>query len=239
MIERHLTRLRIRHGLSEAEEQVIRSLVADTRTIPARTIFIREGERLDHSALLLDGFVGRNKDLPDGERQITEVGIPGDFVDMHGFTLKRLDHNVQALSESVVALVPHERLLTLMDQHPRLTRLYWFGTSLDAAIHREWQLSLGRRSAMARVATLFCELNIRLGLVGLTEPDGFKLPLTQTDLSECLGLTPVHVNRTLRQLREQKLAWFQRGYVRLLDEPGLRALAGFEDDYLYLPPNAL
>lgn len=239
MIERHLTRLKARHSLSDEEEQAISGLIASTRTVPKRTVAIREGQRLDYSTLLLDGLMARYKDLPSGERQVTELHVPGDFADMHSFTLKRLDHNVQALSECVVGIAPHDRIMALTDAFPRLARLYWFSTNLDAANHREWELSLGRRSAAARVAALFCELNVRLGLVGLTEPSGFRLPLTQTDLAECLGLTPVHVNRTLRQLREDGLASFHNRFVTLLDEPGLRELADFDEAYLYLSPEAL
>lgn len=239
MIERHLTRLRARHVVSEAEEQAIRDLLEDTRTIAPRTTFIREGQRLERSTLLLDGLMCRYKDLSSGARQVTAIHVPGDFVDLHGFTLKSLDHDLQALTSCTIALAPHDRLRALTETHPRLMRLYWFSTNLDAAIHREWVVSLGRRSAAERVAALFCELRVRLGIVGLADATGFALPITQIDLAESLGLTSVHVNRVLRQLRENRLATFQGGRVTLLDEPGLRRLADFDDSYLYLHPAEL
>lgn len=239
MIERHLARMRARHPVSDAEEEAIRGLVAETRTVAARTTVIRRGERLDHSTLLLDGLMCRYKDLSDGERQITELNVAGDFADMHSFTLKRLDHSMQAVTECVIGLVPHERLRMTIEAHPRLGRLYWFGTNLDAAIHREWVVSLGRRDATARMAALFCELHVRLGLVGLAEPDGFRLRLTQNELGECLGLTPVHVNRVLKQLREEGLVTFRGRRVELSDVARLRRVADFRDDYLYLRPEAL
>lgn len=237
MIERHLARLRARHPLSDAEEEAVRGLVEETRVVGPRTTIIREGERLAHSTLLLDGLLCRYKDLRDGKRQITELNVPGDFADMHSFTLKTLDHSMATLTESVVGLAPHDRIRDAIERHPRLGRLYWFGTNLDAAIHREWEVSLGQRSATARAAALFCEMHLRLGLVGLAEPGGFALPITQNELGECLGLTPVHVNRILRQLREDGLVSFRSGRVEFGDLARLRTCADFSDDYLYLEPD--
>lgn len=176
----------------------------------------------------------RHKDLRNGERQITELHVAGDFADLHSFTLKRLDHDVSTLSDCEVAIVPHERLKLITEQHPHLTRVYWFGTNLDAAIHREWALSLGRRSALSRLANLFCELQVRLDIVGLAGENGFDLPLTQSELSQCLGITTVHVNRTLKELRDRGLAEFRSGKVSVRDPKGLREVAEFDPRYLYL-----
>ena len=239
MIERHLTRLRARHTVSEAEERVIRGLLAGTRTLPARSVAIRPGQKLEHSTLLLDGLMSRFKDLKSGERQITELHVPGDFADMHSFTLKRLDHGVQTLTECVVGIVPHETIRRMSEEHPRLARLYWFGTNLDAAIHREWEVSLGRRSAVQRLAALFCELHVRFGLVGLADAKGFRFPLTQQELAECMGMTPVHVNRVLRELREAGLVEVRQRHVDLPDLARLRSLADFDDGYLYLDPEPI
>ena len=198
MIEAHLKMLRVRDEVSAEEERAILGLFSEIREIPADQTVTRAGEALSASTMILDGFMCRYKDLRDGSRQITELHVAGDFADLHSFTLKRLDHNVMTLTASRVAIVPHEKLKAITEQHPHLTRVYWFATNMDAAIHREWALSLGRRTALARVAHVFCELNIRLGLVGLADQNGYALPLTQTDLAECLGLTSVHVNRTLK-----------------------------------------
>ena len=112
----------------------------------------------------------------------------------------------------------------------------WFSTNVDAAIHREWEVSLGRRSAVQRAAHLFCELHVRLGVVGLAEDNGYPLALSQAELAECLGLTPVHVNRVLRDLRERGLVEFRNGRVAFQDLPGLKKLAEFDPGYLYLDP---
>lgn len=234
LIERHLMKLRARDELSEAEEQAIRSAVSETRDYPADRTVIRAGEELHESTLLLEGIMCRYKDLRNGQRQIMELHVGGDFVDLHSFSLKRLDHNVMTLTPCRVAIVPHERLKTITEQYPHLTRVYWFSTNLDAAIHREWELSLGRRSALSRMAAFFCELHVRLEIVGLTDGLAYDLPLTQTDLSECLGLTPVHVNRTLKELREQELVEFRDRRVTIRDLDGLRNAGEFDPAYLYL-----
>jgi CRP-like cAMP-binding protein len=234
MIEKHLMKLRARDELSDAEERAIIAAVSEYRDYPTDRTFIRAGEELEHSTLLLEGMMCRYKDLSDGQRQITELHVPGDFADMHSFTLKHLDHNVMTLTPCRAAIVPHERLRTITEQFPHLTRIYWFGTNLDAAIHREWEVSLGRRTALAKVAHLFCELYVRLGIVGLTEGTSYELKLTQTDLAESLGLTSVHVNRTLRELREQGLVEFRGSRVEISDLPRLERVAEFSPDYLYL-----
>src|SRR4051812_38843279 len=234
MIDKHLLKLRARDDISAEEEQAIRSAVSGTALLPADDTFITPGKLLDHSTILLDGIICRYKDLSDGQRQITELHVAGDFADMHSFTLQYLDHSLMTLSPCRIARVPHKALTEITERHPHLTRVYWFGTNLDAAIHREWELSLGRRSAIARVAQLFCELHVRLGIVGLAGQDGYDLPLTQADLAECLGLTSVHVNRTLKELREGGLVEWRGGRVTLLDSDGLKRVAEFDPNYLYL-----
>jgi CRP-like cAMP-binding protein len=234
MIDRHLFRLRARDDISPEEEQAIRAGVLEPWRVGADTKIIRAGEELSVSTILLDGIACRYKDLRSGERQITELHVAGDFLDLHSFTLKRLDHDVMALTPCLMVALPHERLREITEAHPHLTRVYWFSTNLDAAIHREWELSLGRRSALSRVAHLFCELYVRLGLIGLTEGLTYRLDITQTDLAECLGLTSVHVNRTLKELRERGLVTFRGGTVDIRDWNRLREVAEFDPSYLYL-----
>ena len=234
VIEAHLLKLRARDDLSQEEEQAIRGAIGEVKDIPADRTIIRAGDELNVSVLLLDGLLCRYKDLRDGSRQISELHVPGDFADLHGFTLKRLDHSVMALTPCRIALASHQRIAAITAGHPHLARLWWFSTNMDAAIHREWVLSLGRRTALARTAHLFCELRVRLSLVGLSDETGYALALTQADLAECLGLTPVHVNRTLRELRERGLVDFRRGRVAIGDLPGLERAAEFDPAYLYL-----
>lgn len=239
MIERHLLKLRLRDTIDAAEEAALRGSIIDTVTHAAGRTMVRAGEELNYSTLLLEGLIGRYKDLKNGQRQITHVHVPGDFADLHSFTLKRLDHSLLALTPCTIARASHARLHEISDRMPHLTRMMWFTTNVDAAIHREWEVSLGRRSAIQRAAHLFCELHVRLGVVGLAEEDGYRLSISQAELAECLGLTPVHVNRVLRELRERTLVEFRAGRVSFQDLPGLKRLAEFDPGYLYLDPRTL
>lgn len=234
MIERHLARLRRRHDISDAEERIIRASVSEYRTYGTGETFIHAGELLRHSTLLLDGLMCRYKDLKNGQRQIAELHLPGDFADLHSFSLKRLDHNVMALTPCRVALVPHENIMRITEEYPHLARVFWFSTNLDAAIHREWIFSLGSKPAVARLAALFHEMLERLRIVGLADDEGYAFPLSQEQLGECMGLTSVHVNRTLRDLRERNILTFRKGRVTIHDLDALRELGEFDSAYLYL-----
>jgi CRP-like cAMP-binding protein len=234
MIEVHLQKLRARDDIGPEEEQAIRDLIGQVVEVPEDRTVVRHGQKLNQSTLLLDGWLARAKDLPSGQRQISEIHVAGDFADLHGFTLKRLDHDVISISRCRLAFVPHERLVSMTERFPHLTRIYWFSTNLDAAIHREWTLSLGRRSALGRMAHLFCELNVRLGIVGRSANDSYDFPLTQIELGECLGLTAVHVNRTLQELRRMGLVELQNRRLSILDPAGLTGVAEFDPAYLYL-----
>lgn len=239
MITVHLKKLRRRIEISSDEERAIRDAVAEVRRIPADVLVIRSGEELNSSLLLIDGWLARSKDLAGGERQVTELHVAGDFADLHGFTLKRLDHDVTTLSDCRIAVVPHERIRELTERFPRLGRIYWFSTNMDAAIQRELALSLGQRSAISRMAHLFCELYVRLDVVGRTRESGYEFPLTQRELSECLGLTVVHANRTLQELRRRGLVELENRQLRIRDRRGLEGLAEFDPSYLYLDKQQL
>ena len=234
MIEAHLMKLRRRDEVSPAEEAVLRGLIGDVRKYAADQVIIKAGVELHESLLVLEGWLARARDLAEGQRQMTEIHLPGDFADLHSFTLKRLEHNVVSLTPCTIAAVPHQRLQEMTEKHPHLTRLSWFSTNLDAAIHREWAVSLGRRPALARTAHLFCELYIRLEIIGRTNGNSYEFPLTQAELAECLGLTPVHINRTLQELRSRKLIELEQRQVTLLDLPKLKEVAEFDPAYLYL-----
>lgn len=238
MIEAHLRRLRQRDTIDAEEEREIRSLVSETRRIEAHTTLIHRGEELRHSVLLIDGWLGRAVDMQVGTRVITALHVPGDFADLHGFTLKHLDHDVVALTDCIVALAPHDRLIKLTNQYAHLARVYWFSTNVDAAIHRQWTVSLGRRNAMSRMAHLFCELFIRLEVAGQTSGSSFEFPLTQDQLASCLGLTQVHVNRTLQGLRRRGLIELQNRRLTILKPSELQQVAEFDPSYLYLDREA-
>lgn len=234
MIDKLLLKLRARDTVSAEEEAALRETLVEMEDVPPRKTVVKRGETLNRSILLIEGMMCRHKDLRNGRRQITALHVSGDFLDLHGFTLKHLDHDVMSLSPSKVAYASHERLNWLTENFPHMTRLLWFSTNLDAAIHREWELSLGQRSGPARAAHLICELYTRLEIVKLIDGSEFRLPINQTELGECLGLTVVHTNRVLKELRERGLAQFRNGVVTIHDIERLKAFAEFDPTYLYL-----
>jgi CRP-like cAMP-binding protein len=234
VIDKLFLKLRVRDQLSADEEHALRATIDGFAEVPAKRVLIKRGEPLSHSVLLLDGLMCRYKDLRNGRRQISALHVPGDFLDLHGFTLKKLDHDVMALSASQVAFADFGKLTKLTEEFPHLTRLLWFSTNLDAAIHREWELSLGQRTGVARAAHLFCELYHRLRIVNTVDGLSFSFVVNQTELGECLGLTPVHTNRVLRELRERRMVTFKNGLVTIDDLHSLETLAEFDPGYLYL-----
>jgi CRP-like cAMP-binding protein len=229
-----LLKLRARDLVGREEEDVLRASVSELREHPAGRAIVRTGTTVSHSTLLIEGIVCRYKDLADGQRQIMELHVAGDFVDLHGFLLKQLDHNVGAMTPVRVAMFPHDAIRGITETHPHLGRMLWFSTLLDAAIHREKILSIGRRSALARIAHIFCELLVRLRIVGLATDTGYALPLTQADLADVTGLTSVHVNRMLKKLRDQDLLTFRGGMVTIGDWERLQRMAEFDPTYLHL-----
>ena len=234
MIAVHLKKLRKRVKISAEEERVIRDSVAETKRVGPDQLVVRSGQELSVSLMLLDGWLARIKDLAGGERQVTQLHVAGDFADLHGFTLKRLDDDVATLSDCKIGVVPHETIREITERYPRLARIFWFSTNMDAAIQRELALSLGQRSAISRMAHLFCELFVRLDVVGKVSDDGYEFPLTQRELSECLGLTVVHANRTLQELRRRGLIELGNRRLTILDRRGLDGIAEFDPSYLYL-----
>jgi CRP-like cAMP-binding protein len=229
-----LLKLRARDLVTAAEEEILRNSLVEIRDYPAGRTIVRTGTTLSSSTLLVEGIVCRYKDLADGQRQIMELHVSGDFVDLHGFLLKQLDHNVGTMTPVRVASFPHDALRGITETHPHLGRMLWFSTLLDAAIHREKILSIGRRSAMARIAHIFCELAVRLRIVGLSDDGGYELPLTQADLADVTGLTSVHVNRMLKKLRDEDLLTFRSGIVTIGDWDRLQRVAEFDPSYLHL-----
>ncbi|RZL73350.1 MAG: Crp/Fnr family transcriptional regulator [Sphingomonas sp.] len=222
-----------RHELSNEEKQVLEDSIESVRQIAARKQIVRAGDLIEASTLLLEGFVCRYMDDRAGQRQLVAVHVPGDFIDLHAFPMKRLDHDIATLGPVKVACFEHRTLQTITERYPHLTQKLWFSTLLDAAMHREWIFRLGRLGAEGRVAHLFCELNARLEMVGMAAEGRYMLPMTQPDLAEASGLTGVHVNRVLRALREKNLLTFKAGEVNILDRKALAAVAEFEPQYLY------
>lgn len=233
MLSENFLRGRRRRELSDEERQAIEDILSAPVTLPRRRIVTSRGDVVTRSTFLISGFMCRYMDDADGHRQLVSIQTPGDFVDLHGYPLQRLDHDVATLSECTVAYAPHERLTELIERMPHLGRVLWFSTLLDAALHREWIFRLGRLDAVGRVAHMLCETYSRLEAVGLVEGGSFAWPLTQQDLGEACGLTSVHVNRTLRVLREAGMVEVSDRTVTVLDFARLASTGEFLPDYLY------
>lgn len=228
--------LRNRRGaqLEPEERSALERAIVQVKSVPPRTTLVRTGDRLSQSTLLLDGLLCRSKDDRNGVRQMVALHVPGEFVDLHGYPLKVLEHDVASLTAVTVAIVPHAALDRIVEEMPTLTRKLWYATLLDAAMHRAWLFRLGRLDAPGRVAHFLSETNARLIAAGLSDGRRFALGLTQVDLAEICGLTSVHINRVMRQLREEGLCAFRSSLVDIQDPAGLAARGEFDPDYLYL-----
>jgi CRP-like cAMP-binding protein len=204
------------------------------REIGARRDFLREGESPRAMFVILDGWGCRYKALPDGRRQIVSFFLPGDVCDLNTCMLGQMDHSIGAITAMKVAEIGPDEFGALLDQHPRVTNaLYWDGL-VTLATQREWTLNVGQRSAYERIAHLLCELFIRLDMVGLTDGRSCDFPLTQLDLADATGLTAVHVNRTLQELRRDALIELQSRTLTIPDLERLKAAGLFNSNYLHL-----
>ncbi len=222
--------------ISNAERDLLEGAISHTQTYPAGSLVVRQGVPVDISTLLVKGLMTRHVDAPDGRRHPVALHVPGDFVDLHAYALKKLDHDVAALTDITVAVFRHASLAEIQASEPGLARRLWFLTLLDAAMHRQWIYRLASLNAAQRVSHFLCETHARLLAIGASEGHAFTLPMTQADIGEVCSLTNVHVNRVLRELREAGLCNVRGANVQILDLKGLVERARFDPQYLYLNP---
>ncbi len=223
---------RSRHALGEREKDILESSISEVAEYDRQQRILARGELADRSTMLIEGFILRTI-VENGRRYVVGIQVPGDFVDLHAYVLKRLDHDVVTLGPTKVGFVAHERIGHIHETVPHLSRLLWFSTLLDAAIHRQWTLKLEQLKASRRVAHRIAEIWKRLEMVGLARPNGFRSPLTQTDLADMCGTTPIHMNRALSELRREDVAEFRRGLVIVRDRQRLEKAGDFDPAYLY------
>ena len=194
---------------------------------------VREGDRPSHSPLLIEGFACRYKTLENGQRQIMAFHVPTEICDLASVLLKRMDYSIGTLTPATVALIPHATILGWAKSHPGLGRILWRATLVDASVSREWIVNVGRRTAYQRTAHLLCELMLQMRSAGLAHGLACDMPLTQVVLADALGLTPVHVNRTLQWLRGEGLVEFGGGVLTVRNWRELKRAAGFDPTYLH------
>lgn len=229
-----IAKLRHFETFSEEEVAILDELCANPRPYRAKRDLIRAGERPEVVFLFVEGWACRYKILPDGKRQIVAYLIPGDLCDVQIFLLKQMDHSIGLLSDALVAAIPQAKIIDIFDRFPRLGRALWWSSLTDEAVLREWLVNIGQRDAFGRLAHLLAELWLRLEMIGGTSAGAIELPLTQTDLADTLGLTPVHVNRTLQRLRAAGLIELSQGWLRVPDIRALMAVTRFETNYLHI-----
>jgi CRP-like cAMP-binding protein len=222
--------------LNEEDRQILDRLTSRTRQVGPREDIICEGDAPEDVHLIMEGFACRYEILPDGKRHIMAYLVPGDICDFHVAILGEMDHNIGTLTPCTLVEIPSNAIHDIATRHPNLNRAFWWGTLVDEGILREWLVSLGRRSAAQRVAHLFCELLIRLQTVGLADRNSFDMPLTQEELADTLGLSNVHVNRMMQELRERQLIATNGKRLTINDVERLQEFAEFNPSYLHLDP---
>lgn len=225
--------------LSDTERQAIQGLPVRIHHLNARQDIVRDGDQPTHCCLVLEGWACRYKLLRQGKRQIMSFHIPGDIPDLQSLHVRTMDHSLATLTKAIVAFIPHESLRELTARHPGLAAAFWRDTLIDSGIFREWLVSMGRRSAFEHVAHLFCELYLKLQAVGLAGNFRCPLPMTQTDLADALGLTPVHINRVLKEMRGQTLITLRSNALVIEAWDELLRVSEFDSTYLQLENRAV
>ena len=224
--------------LSEADRAILERISADPHLVGPHVDLIREGDTPNGVFLLVDGMACRFKMRETGARQIMAYLLPGDLGDIDVALRKTMDHTISTLSVCKVVRVAPEMIAELMQNHPQIARALRMSTLVDEATLREWLVNVGRRSALERIAHLFCELLVRLQVVGLTEGESYALPISQLDLADTTGLSNVHVNRSLQELRRRGLIEWKGRRLTIFNLPQLRKIAEFRSNYLHLGDRA-
>ncbi len=214
------------------------AMVRNPRQVSSRRDLIHEGDSPNDVHLVLEGFACRYKDLPSGCRQIMAFLIPGDFCDFHVAILGEMDHGIRTLTSCTMVRIPRDTIEDLTANYPRISRALWWCTLVDEAILREWLVNMGQRPAERQAAHVLCELLVRLQSVGRATETSYVFPLTQTEFGDALGLSVVHVNRSLQHLRKENLIILKEGVLTIPDVPRLKAFAEFNPNYLHLTPRS-
>jgi CRP-like cAMP-binding protein len=233
-LERFLSRLLLRSALTDEEASQILSLGAQPATIDAHRDITRPGDTHGFACLVAEGLAGRFDQLANGLRQITALHIPGDMCDLHSVPVPHAGWGIEALAKTTIFKFPHEALKDLMFRYPAIALAFWRDTIVDSSVLAKWLSALGRRTAKQRLAHLICEMGIRMEQAGLGSRTDFTLQITQSQLADVLGITAVHLNRSLQALRAEGLLLTDNYRIRVPDETRLCALAEFDPGYLLL-----
>ncbi len=232
---------KLRHGaqFTEGDERLLSQAMKARTLRPARTDLLKESDPAESAFIVLEGLACRYKRLPRGKRQITALLLPGDSCELHTSLRREANDSIGTLAECMLAVIPRETVQDWVQRSPEIADAIAWAALVDQAILREWLVNLGGRTATERTAHLFCELYARSQAVSAGPASSFVLPLVQEDLASMLGLSPVHVNRILRRLRDEGLVLVKGGVVTINDLDRLTVVAGFDSGYLHLrTPNS-
>jgi CRP-like cAMP-binding protein len=230
-------RLRATSGATAEELQAIRGLPITVKSYAANQVVVRDGERATECCLVAQGFCLRSKTTSTGHRQILSIHIPGEIPDLQSLHLHEMDHDLVALTDCTLGFIGHTAMREFNRRWPNVAEIFWRDTLIDAAMFREWIVNVGQRPAPSRLAHIIVELRERLRVIGRIDPNGFEMPLTQEQIGEAMGITAVHANRVIRQLREDNVVELHRGRVTVLNETKLMEYADFDGRYLHQSPN--
>ena len=227
-------RLAMLSPLTSEDMAALKGLEAQPTRVRANGDIVLPGAPFGHVVLVASGLVGKYQQLADGRRQTTAIHIPGEIADLHRVATPKAGSALQALTNAEIVLISARELKALATASPRITQAFWVYSAIDAAVLSRWAVNLGRREAKARTAHLFCEIGLRMESLGQGMRDDFLLELTQAQLGDALGLTPVHVNRTLKALKEIGVVEVEGRIFRIPDWPRLAAIAEFDPEYLQI-----
>ena len=233
MGNRFINKLRGFATLDDDDVKGLTASIARARLYPARHDLIREGDRPGPVFIVLDGWACRYKILPNGARQVLAFLMPGDSCDLHVGLLAQMDHCIQTITPARVATIERGEMDALMENHPNIARAMYISQLVDEGTMRAWITSMGRRTSTERVAHLMCELYLRARNIGLEIDGTLSLPLSQILLADALGMTAVHINRVLKDLRLQGAMALRRGNLEIIDPDMIVRIAGFGDGYLH------
>jgi CRP-like cAMP-binding protein len=231
---RLITRLRCVTDISPAAERLIALLPIAVRNYAANEVIVAQGAKTTNCCLVLDGFLAREKAANMSDRQIISFYVPGDIPDANTLHLPKMDHNLIGIGPAVVGFIPHQSINDMLAQSPELLHAFWRETLIDAALLRQWVVNLGQREGIARVAHLLCELAMRLDAVGLLRDRSLPIPWTQVDIADATGMSAIHANRIIQDLRTRGVVQWETRHVRIIGWEQLRTIAGFTSDYLHL-----
>ena len=221
-------------ALSDADKALLEQICAPSQIVPAQTDLVCEGDAPKGVFVILEGMACRHKVRATGARQIMAYLLPGDLCDLDVALLDTMDHAITTMSACRVVCIPPKVIAEVMQHHPQLARALRMTTLVDEATLREWLVNVGCRSGLERVAHLFCELRVRMQAVSLADGDSYDMPITQVNLADTTGMSTVHLNRSLQELRRQGLITLRQRRMTILDLPRLRTLAEFKANYLHL-----